>query len=74
MKVRRTNEKKSRLPSDTRGWRNLLTAAIAKAEETGDRRTEGMRRALASGTEEKYLRSMSIVCEADLAREFPTGK
>ncbi len=57
-------------PKDVQEWNQLLSKAIKRAEETGDRRLEGLRQAMTQGRSEKILRSMSILSESDLNREF----
>lgn len=52
-------------------WIKLMQAAIQMAEKSQDKRIHGLRAALAIGQSERHLRQMSIVCPADLAREFP---
>lgn len=52
-------------------WNQLMRKALARAQEIGDSRVGSLQQALREGTVEKTLRRMSIVCEADIAREFP---
>lgn len=50
-------------------WTVLLRKAIAKAQQTSDPRLTSLQAALRGGAE-KTLRRMSIICEADIDREF----
>lgn len=52
-------------------WNQLMRKALTRAQEVGDSRVASLQQALREGTVEKTLRKMSIVCEADIAREFP---
>ena len=52
-------------------WVQLLKRAIARAQTKGDQRLDALRQALQTGTAEKVLRRMSIICDADIDREFP---
>lgn len=53
-------------------WERLAGRAIAKAELLQDSRAQAIRNALASGNAAKMLKSLGIIGEADLQREFPT--
>lgn len=52
-------------------WNVLMRKTLARAQLIGDRRSTALQQALREGTVEKTLRRMSIVCEADILREFP---
>lgn len=52
-------------------WQQLLRKVIFAAERAKDPRLESLRKALPTGRAEQVLRRMSIICEADIAREFP---
>ena len=52
-------------------WVQLLKKAITRAQLKGDSRLQVLQQALRAGTAEKSLRKMSIICDADLQREFP---
>lgn len=52
-------------------WVQLLRKAISKAQLVKDARQEALQAALLAGTAEPTLRKMSIICEADILREFP---
>lgn len=68
------NVKVSREQRGPRAWEQLMRTAIEKARLTGDRRLTGMEAALAKGQSEQVLRKFSIICEADLNREFQISK
>lgn len=53
------------------GWDALMRKVIARAEETEDRRLEGLKKACEEGRSEAFLRRMGIICEVDIVREFP---
>lgn len=55
-------------------WALLLKKAIARAQMKGDPRLGVLQQALMSGTAERILRKMSIICDADLQREFPESQ
>lgn len=62
-------------PQDAYGWVQLAQRAIIAAEKAKDRRVVGLRAALVNGSLlEKTLRQMGIICDADILREFPSGK
>ena len=52
-------------------WTQLMRQTIQRADKLGDRRTQGLRKALADGKAEAHLRRMGVICETDLHREFP---
>lgn len=58
-------------PKNIHEWNTLLSKTIQRAESLGDRRVEGLRKAMVEGRAEKMLRQMSILSDADLDREFP---
>ena len=51
-------------------WRALAKLALAAAQRTKDRRAQGIQQALDQGTEQRVLRALHILCEADISREF----
>lgn len=55
-------------------WNQLLRKALGAAELAKDPRLATLRQAMMSGTAEKTLRRMSLICEADLQREFPVSQ
>lgn len=59
-----------RCAATTREWRALCQKALERARQASDRRQKGLEKALAQNQEEKVLRSLGIVCEQDLDREF----
>jgi hypothetical protein len=59
-------------PERREDWNQLLRKAIQKAESAGDRRLEGLRRALIDGRAEPHLRLLGIIHDVDLKREFLT--
>lgn len=63
--------KKSAGPSTPGGWSLLLGHVIARATELSDRRLAGLLSAQSEGRSEKLLRSMGILSDADILREFP---
>jgi len=70
-KTRLLNKPKSKnKPKSPVEWNALMRRAIARAEASRDPRLAGLREALNSGKAEHKLRRMSIISEADLAREF----
>ncbi len=62
---------KSTAPRNIHEWNSLLSKAILRAEKLGDRRLEGLRKAMMDGRSEKILRQMSILSDVDIDREFP---
>jgi hypothetical protein len=61
-------------PERREDWKQLLRKAIEVAERTGDRRVEGLKRALVDNAAEKHLRRLGIIHDGDLTREFPNQK
>lgn len=57
-------------PQNAHEWNLLLSKAINRATEKGDRRVTGLRQAMQDGRAEKILRQMSILTETDIDREF----
>lgn len=53
-----------------REWRALCQKALERARKVSDRRATGLEKALELNQEEKVLRSLGIVCDRDLDREF----
>ncbi len=52
-------------------WTDLLRQTTTRADQVGDRRAAGLRRAMVEGKAEAVLRRMSILSETDLDREMP---
>lgn len=71
--LNRKNPRASTIPTPkTAGeWEKLMRVVIAKAEEQGDRRIHGLRKALVDGQAERILRMMGIIHLGDLPRVFP---
>lgn len=59
------------VPKTAVEWEKLMRVVIAKAEEQGDRRIHGLRKALVDGQSERVLRMMGIIHHGDLPRVFP---
>lgn len=53
-----------------RQWRTLCEMALQRAQEVGDRRAEGLAKALETRREQATLQSLGILSETDLDREF----
>lgn len=51
-------------------WNQLLRRAIARAQNSQDPRLPLLQQALRAGTAEAALRRMSVICDADIDREF----
>lgn len=62
---------KPKHPQTAEGWRSLIDRAIERATEGGDRRLTGLQKAKTDGKAEVHLRSMGILSEIDILREFP---
>lgn len=67
----RTKAAKITAPKEPEGWEALLRRAIQRAEVTTDRRLLALRTALTKGQAEGCLRSLGIICDTDISREFP---
>lgn len=52
-------------------WQRLMRAAIARAEQIGSPQVHGLRKALADGQSEAFLRRLGVIHEGDIDREFP---
>lgn len=63
--------KRIQAPDRREDWKQLLVKAIQRAETSGDRRLEGLKRALVDGQAERHLRRLGIIHDVDLSREFP---
>jgi len=66
-----SSAKRIQAPDRREDWKQLLVKAIQRAEATGDRRLEGLKRALVDGQAERHLRRLGIIHDVDLSREFP---
>lgn len=53
-----------------REWRDLCQKAVTRAQKAGDRRLEGLQKALETRREQVTLQTLGIICESDLDREF----
>lgn len=53
-------------------WRALCQRAAEAAERALDPRAAGLRTALVTRREQVTLQTLSIICDNDIAREFPT--
>lgn len=53
-------------------WERLASRAIAQAELAKDSRAQAIRNALSSGNAAKMLKSLGIIGEVDIQREFPS--
>lgn len=62
---------KRKAPRNVVEWNRLLKLALSRADTVKDRRAAGLRKAIPQGKAELLLRKMGIVCESDIAREFP---
>ena len=51
-------------------WRSLCLKALDRARASGDRRAAGLEAALANRREQATLRSLGILSDVDLDREF----
>lgn len=60
-----------KMPRNLEEWATLMRKAIEHAEATGDRRIHGLRKALVDGNSERHLRTLGIISETCLHREFP---
>jgi len=63
--------KRAEGPSTPAGWSNLLARVIDRARELEDKRLPGLTRAMVDGRAEKMLRSLGVLSEVDITREFP---
>jgi hypothetical protein len=59
-----------RAATTPREWRDLCQKAVARAQKAGDRRFEGLQKALENHREQVTLQALGIICESDLDREF----
>lgn len=67
-----TNKPPRRDAGSPSQWQQLLRKAIFAAERAKDPRLASLQQALKERTAERTLRRMSIICEADISREFST--
>lgn len=51
-----------------------MQATIQRAEQVGSSQVYGLRKALADGVSERFLRRLGIIHEGDIDREFPLPK
>jgi hypothetical protein len=66
--------RKPRTPKDPSAWIRLAQQAADQARRVGDKREHSIRQALGQGQAEKLLRTLGIICEADILREFPAPR
>lgn len=59
-----------RAAATPREWRDLCEKALERARKLGDRRQEGLAKALVNRCEQTTLLALGIICELDLEREF----
>lgn len=59
-----------RTAATPREWRTLCEKALTRAKAVGDRRVKGLEQALATHREQATLRSLGILSDLDLDREF----
>jgi hypothetical protein len=55
-------------------WARLMRQVIERAEVLEHRRLPGLRAAMAKGAAEQHLRSLGIISQTCLDREFPLPK
>jgi len=63
--------KRIQAPDRKADWMQLLVKTIQRAEGSGDRRLEGLKRALVDSQAERHLRRLGVIHDVDLDREFP---
>lgn len=66
--------RKSRAPKDPAAWIRLAQQAVIQAHKVRDKREHSIRQAMGQGQAEKLLRTLGIICEADILREFPAPR
>jgi hypothetical protein len=64
------SQRSIKAPTRQEDWKQLLRKAIQQAENSKDRRLEGLRNALANNQAEKHLKKLGIIHEGDIKREF----
>lgn len=64
------SQKKIQAPERKSDWQQLLKRAIQRAEASGDRRLEGLKRAMSDGKAEAHLRRIGVIHDVDIDREF----
>ncbi len=57
-------------PTTAQQWTALCSAAMAAAAKIEDPRALGLARALEQRQEERVLRALGIICDADIQRLF----
>lgn len=67
---RRGPDTPRRAATTPREWRELCERALARAKRTGDRRSDGLEKALENRREKATLQALGIICDLDLDREF----
>jgi len=58
-------------PTDPVQWVVFCRRALARAKQAKDPRVTALQEALNANNAERTLRRMSLICDADLDREFP---
>jgi len=69
--AQQSNVRRIQAPERREDWNQLLRKAIAQAEASNDGRLQGLRKALADGRSETHLRTLGIIHDGDIRREFP---
>jgi hypothetical protein len=67
---RKPQQNTRRTAATPREWRTLCRQALERANAVGDRRAKGLELALTTRREQAILRSLGILSELDLDREF----
>ena len=65
---------KVQAPKSHEEWTRLLRQVVERAEMLQHRQLPGLRASLAQGAAERHLRTLGILCQTDLDREFPLPK
>jgi hypothetical protein len=65
---------KVQAPKSHTEWTKLMRLVVERAEALQHRHLPGLRASLAKGNAEKHLRTLGIISQADLDREFPLPK
>lgn len=62
---------KVQAPKSHEEWTRLMRQVIERAEALQHRHLPGLRASLVQGAAERHLRTLGIISQADLDREFP---
>jgi len=68
--LRNAQQNVRRTAATPREWRTLCEKALTRAKAVSDRRVKGLEMALVNHREQATLRSLGILSELDLEREF----